>query len=67
MSRDIQSEVLKEEDIENADEMHFKITIYNGRTLGLRGDKHVKYADVTYDVEIMSMMFKNIRCHSINY
>lgn len=31
---------------ENMDEIHFLINMNNGRTLGFRGDREVKYAEV---------------------
>jgi hypothetical protein len=32
--------------MENIDEVHFVLHCDNGRTLGFRGNTHVKYADV---------------------
>jgi hypothetical protein len=38
------------------DETHFVINVDNGRTLGVRGDNDVKYADVVSGGEGMTMM-----------
>lgn len=46
LKSDFKSEELKEENISNADEKHFVINRDSGKTLGLVGDKSVKYADV---------------------
>ena len=42
--------------IENMDETHFVVNVDNGRTLGVRGDNDVKYADVVSGGEGMTMM-----------
>lgn len=58
IAREIQSGTLAEEDVENADETHFQINMDDGRTLGFRGDEHVKYADVTSGGEGMTMLVR---------
>ena len=50
------SEELREELICNMDETHFVINFDNRRTLGLRGDENVTYADVVSVGEGMTMI-----------
>lgn len=57
VSREFRSGSLKEEDVFNADETHFVINMDNHKTLALKGDEHVKYADVvSCDVGITMMV-----------
>ena len=56
LHRGFKSWELREELIYNMDETHFVISFNNGRTLGLRGDDNVKYADVVSGGEGMTMM-----------
>ena len=49
---------MNEDLIENADETHFIINCDNGRTLGFKGDEHVKYADVVSAGVGMTMVVK---------
>ena len=53
-----------EETMENFDETHFVIDMDNGKTLGFRGDEHVKYADVTSGGESMTMVVR-LNVHNI--
>lgn len=53
MARQIRSGDLDENDVENADETHF---VANGRTLGFSGEEEVKYADVVWGGECMTMV-----------
>ncbi|KAL3678568.1 hypothetical protein R1sor_021524 [Riccia sorocarpa] len=53
-----QSGQLDENLIENIDETHFVINMDNGKTLGFRGDNHVKYADVVSGGQGMIMVVK---------
>ena len=46
--------------IENLDETHFVINMDNGKTLGFRGDEHVKYVDVVSGGEAMTMVVRVI-------
>ena len=56
LHQDFASGELDENLIENMDETHFVINVDNGRTLGVRGDDDVKYADVVSGGEGMTMM-----------
>lgn len=58
VKRAFDSGQLKEGEVDNADETHFIINMDNGKTLGLRGDAHVKYADVVSGGEPMTMMVR---------
>jgi hypothetical protein len=49
---------LKEEMVENWDETHFVINLDNGKTLGLIGEKSIKYADVVSGGEGMTMLVR---------
>ena len=44
--------------MENADETHFVFNMDNGRTLGLKGDCHVKYADVVSGGDPITMVVR---------
>lgn len=48
-TRAFQSGEMEEDNVENADETHFAINMDNGRTLGFKGLEEVKWADVVYD------------------
>jgi hypothetical protein len=56
--RGFQSGEYNENYIENVDETHFVINMENGKTLGLRGDQTVKYADVVSGGEAMTMVVR---------
>ena len=56
LCRDFNSGVLHEEDVYNADETHFKIDTNDGRTLAMRGDEEVRFADVVSGDDGMTMM-----------
>lgn len=56
LKRGFESRELEEGMVENADETHFVFNMDNGRTLGLKGDEHVKYADVVSGDEGITMM-----------
>jgi len=58
LKRGFESGILIEDKIENADETHFVFNMDNGKTLGLRGDTSVKYADVTSGGESITMMVR---------
>jgi hypothetical protein len=58
LHRGFASGELDENLIENMDETHFVINVDNGRTLGVRGDDDVKYADVVSGGEGMTMMVR---------
>lgn len=60
LKRAFESGEFQEDFVENADETHFVFNIYNGRTDGLKGDEHVKYADVVSQEERMTMMVRGI-------
>lgn len=47
-----------ENDVENPDETHFFINVYNGRTLVFCGSSVLKYADVVSGVEGFTMMVR---------
>ena len=44
--------------VEGLDKTHFIINVDNGKTLGFRGDKNVKYADVTLGSVGMNMVIR---------
>ncbi|KAL3691779.1 hypothetical protein R1sor_005430 [Riccia sorocarpa] len=56
--RGFQSGILDENLQENVDETHFVINMDNGRTLGFRGDRNIKYADVVSGGVSMTMVVK---------
>jgi len=58
LKRGFQSGLLREECIENADETHFIFNMDNGKTLGFKGDRHVKYADVVSGGDPITMMVR---------
>lgn len=56
LKRGFESGELDEDLLSNADETHFIFNMDNGRTIGMRGDTNVKYADVTSGDEGITMM-----------
>lgn len=58
LKRGFESGLLNETRIENADETHFVFNMDNGKTLGLKGDRHVKYADVVSGGDPITMMVR---------
>ena len=56
VSRKLKGRRLREEDIMNADEMHFSIHMHNHKTLAERGDGEGKYADVVSGDEGMTIL-----------
>ena len=58
LAREFRSYERKEDDVENADEMHFVIDMENGRTLGFSGQEEVKYADAVSGGEGMTMVVR---------
>lgn len=56
--RGFQSGLLNENRIENADETHFVFNMDNGKTLGIKGDSDVKYADVVSGGDPITMMVR---------
>ena len=58
LKRGFESGELDEDLVENADETHFVFNMDNGRTVGMRGDEHVKYADVASGDEGITMMVR---------
>ncbi|KAL3686242.1 hypothetical protein R1sor_004264 [Riccia sorocarpa] len=56
--RAFESGILDENLQENVDETHFVINMDNGRTLGFRGDRDIKYADVVSGGVSMTMVVK---------
>lgn len=57
-ARDLRNGILNEDNVENVDETHLEINVYNGKTLALRGDQDVKYVDATSGGEGMAMMVR---------
>lgn len=58
LKRGFESGLLNENRIENADETHFVFNMDNGKTLGFKGDDHVKYADVVSGGDPITMMVR---------
>lgn len=58
LKRGFESGYLNEDRVENADETHFVFSMDNGRTIGLRGDEDVKYADAMSGDECITMMVR---------
>lgn len=58
LKRGFEDGTYHEEDMENADETHIVFNMDNGKTLGLRGTNHVKYADVVSGGENITMMVR---------
>lgn len=56
LSRDFSSGLLKEDNVFNADETHFKLDTNDGRTLAMRGDENIKFADIVSGNEGMTLM-----------
>lgn len=58
VAQDMLSDALDEQYIENADETHFMVNMDDGKTLGFRGDDQVKYTDVVFGGEGMTMIVR---------
>jgi hypothetical protein len=58
LQRGFQTGIFDENLIENIDETHFVINIDNGRTLGFWGDTTVKYVDVVFGGDSMTMVVR---------
>ena len=58
LMRQFDSGDLDEDFVFNVDKTHFLVKMDNGKTLGLLGDKTVKYADVVSGGEGMTMVVK---------
>lgn len=56
LKRDFYSGRINEDLIPNAEETHFVFNMDKGRTIGIRGENTVKYADVTSGGEGITMM-----------
>lgn len=50
--------LVEQKDVESAHETQFPIIVDNGRTLGLSGDKEVKYSDVVSGDESFTMLLR---------
>ena len=58
LQRRFQSGEFDENLIDNLDETHFVINVDNGRTLGFRGDSTVRYAEVVFGGDSMTMVIQ---------
>ena len=58
LQRGIQSGEFDENLMDNIDETHFVINVDNGRTLGFRGDSTVRYAEVVFGGDSMTMVVR---------
>ena len=58
LKKALQSGEVDETDLSNADETHFVVNMYNGKTLGIAGHQEVRYADVTSAGEGMTMLVR---------
>jgi hypothetical protein len=58
LQRGFQTGIFDENLIENINETHFVINMGNGRTLGFRGDTTMKYADVIFSGDSMTMVVR---------
>lgn len=58
LKRGFECGFLDENDIEKADETHFVFNMDNGKTLGIREDYQVNYAEVVSGSEPTSMMVR---------
>lgn len=58
LSREFENRTFQEHTIENADEIHFVLNMYNGKTLGFIEGKRVKYAYVVSGGVSMTMMVR---------
>lgn len=58
LARGFRSGLLDENLQENIDETHFIVNMDNKRTLGFRGDQHVKYADMVLGGVGITMVVK---------
>ena len=56
LKREFSSGTLDEDCVVNSDETHFVFNMHNFKTLAMRGDDHVKYADVISGTDNMTMM-----------
>lgn len=56
LAREFQSGDIREEDIFNSDETHFIVHLHSNRTLAVRGETKIKYADVVSGDDGMTMM-----------
>lgn len=54
--REFENGDLNEEDSYNADETHFKLDTNDGRTLAMKGDESVRFADIVSGEDGMTMM-----------
>ena len=58
LARQFRTKQIDENDVENADEMHFVIDMDNRSTLGFTGDEWVNYTDVVSEGEGMNMLVR---------
>lgn len=58
VSREFQTGILGEDNLEKEEERNFIFNMDNGRALGFRVDENFKYADVTPGGEGMKMMVR---------
>ena len=58
VARDGRSRAIDDNDISSADEMRFLINLDNHRILGRLGDSEVKYSEVVYGSEEMTMLVR---------
>ena len=67
LARQFRTKQIDENDVENADETHVVIDMYNGSTLGFTGDEGVKYADVVSGGEGMTLLVRRSggRCRAL--
>lgn len=56
LSQDFRSGRIHEDDVSNADETQFQIDLNDGRTLEMRGDHNIRFADVVSGDQGMTMM-----------
>lgn len=59
LKREFNKNLIVENNVDNADETHFLVNMYNHRALGRVGDQHVKYADMVSGSEEMTMMVRS--------
>lgn len=65
LKRDLESGRLDENFMFNADETHFVVDLNDGRTLAMKGDTNVKFADVVSgDVGMTMMVMLGGGCHA---
>lgn len=58
MKREFKSGQIDEYYVENADQTHFVVNMYNGRTLSFIGDSDIKNSDTVSGGENMTMMVR---------